>query len=385
MRKILLPALTLVILGTFPALADWDAGVAAFSAKNYEQAANEFRELVDQNPEGWRGHYMLGLCLQGLERKEEALQHLRKAYDLNPNELSIKIELGKAYFNVRRYGDVTKLLGPIDPGALPSAQQGVFYQIRGTARSKTNDTAGALKDYQQLVRLKPSDAQIQYAYATLALAADQMTTALDALKKAVTLDPKDVEKKRTYVQALVKQGRIGPKATKKSTYTEAAQLAGQLVAASPTYDHYMLKVSAELGAGLYKAAIETGKAALAKKNDDWLAHYYLGQAYTSDQQYEAAEQPLLTAKSKARQPDDVKRVWRQLGFNYEKQKKYSQSIEAYQFAGDQAAVTRVTENEKTERFNKQVEQENELIKQMEEEAKKLEEELKALEGGGGGL
>ena len=84
-------------------------------------------------------------------------------------------------------------------------------------------------------------------------------------------------------------------------------------------------------------------------------------------------------------PDDLKLIWTQLGFAYEKQKKYAQSIEAYQFAGNQGGVARVQENERTTRFNKQVEEENKVIKEMEAEAAKLERELKELESGGGGL
>lgn len=384
MRKTLPLVVSFVILSATSALAGWDEGVAAFTSKNYQQAATEFQELVKQNPEGWRGYYMLGLSLEQLKRKEEALQNLRKAYDLNPNDLSIKIALGRAYFNVRRYGDVTSLLGTVDASALPSAQQVAFYQIRGTARSKTNDSSGALKDFEQLVRLKPGDAKIQYSYATMALNADKTDTALAAMKKAVTLAPKDADMKRTYVQALVRKGRVSrDKASKKSAYSEAARLAKELVAAAASYDNYMLQLSAELGAGLYDAAIATGKAALAKKDTDWLAHYYLGQAYSSAKQYQNAEAPLEMAKKRATKPDDLKQVWRQLGYTYEKQRKYSASIEAYQFAGDSAGVARVTENEKTDSFNKRVEEENKLIKEMEEEAKKLEEELKELEGGGG--
>jgi len=384
MRKTLPLVVSLLLLSAASALAGWDEGVAAFTSKNYQQAVAEFQELVKQTPDGWRGYYMLGLSLEQLNRKEEALHNLRKAYDLNPNDLSVKIALGRAYYHLRRFGDVTSLLGTVDVSALPSAQQVAFYQIRGTARSKTNDEASALKDFEQLVRLKPDDAQVQYSYATMALNTDRLDTALGALKRAVQLDPKDPDKKRTYAQTLVRKGRLSrDKTTKKNAYAEGARLAKELVASDPSYDNYMLQLSAELGAGLYEQAIVTGKAALAKNNKDWLAHYYLGQAYSSAKLYQDAERPLLTAKEKATKPDDLKQVWRQLGYTYEKQRKYSASIEAYQFAGDSAGVARVTENEKTDSFNKQVEEENKIIKEMEAEAKKLEEELKELEGGGG--
>ena len=80
-------------IGHTTALAGWDEGVAAFTSKNFQQAARQFQAIVKQNPDGWRGHYMLGLSLKNARRKEEALHHLRKAYDLNPNDLSVKVAL----------------------------------------------------------------------------------------------------------------------------------------------------------------------------------------------------------------------------------------------------------------------------------------------------
>lgn len=387
MRKIVLPLVlaSLMVWGAAPAPAGWDEGVAAFTSKNYDQAIAEFQELVKQNPEGWRGHYMLGLCLDRKQRREEALHHLRKAYDLNPNELSVKLELGKSYYKVRRYGDVSKLLGSVDPSSLPGTHQATFYQMRGEALLKTGNTAAALKDLEVLAKLKPNDADIQYSYGKSALAQGQMTSGLNALGRASQLAPKDTPKKRAYIDALLKKGRESrDKAAKKDAYGRAAILAKELVAMEPTYENLMVKLSAELGAGLYAQVVETGKAASVKNADDWLLHYYTGQAYFKLERYQEAEQPLAKAKSLAKTPQDLKTVWFQLANTYEKQKKYGQAIEAYQFAGDQEAVARVKKNEETDRFNKLVEEENKAIKAMEEEAKRLEEELKALESGGGG-
>jgi len=386
MRKSIVLTVSLIMLGTLPALAGWDEGVAAFSKRDFKTAESEFQELVNQTPDGWRGHYMLGLSLEQLKRKEEALHHLRKAYDLNPNDLSIKIALGRAYSNVRRYSDVTSLLNTVDSSSLPAKQQAAFYQIRGQAKFKSGDVPGATGDFKKLAELRPSDAQAQYTYATTALQSGQVDASIRGLSKAVKLAPDNIEMTKAYAQVQIRKGRESrDKTAKKTAYLKAAELASKLVSKDASYEHQMLKISAELGAGSYTKAIETGKTATASPSATWLAYYYLGQAYTSAGQFAQAEAPLNTAKSKASSPKDLKNVQRQLGFAYEKQKKYADSIAAYQNAGDQAGVARVSENEKTDRFNKQVEEENDQIKAMEAEAKKLEAELKALEQGGGGV
>lgn len=385
MRKSMAAFASLILIAAVPAFAGWDEGVAAFKKGDFNTAETEFQDLVKGSPDGWQGHYMLGLTLERLKRKEEALHHLRKAYDLNPNDLSIKIALGRAYSNVRRYSDVAKLLGDVDASSLPSKQQAAFYQIRGQAKFKSGDTVNATSDFKQLARLRPDDAQAQYTYGTTALQAGQVGESIRALSKAVQLAPNDAEMTRAYAQVQIRKGRESrDKTTKKTAYLKAAELAAKLVAKKPSYDNLMLKISAELGAGDYNKAVETGKTASNHGSADWLAYYYLGQAYTSAGKFAEAVAPLETAKAKASKNDDLKKVWRQLGFAYEKQKKYAQSIEAYQNGEDSAGVARVTENEKTDQFNKNVEAENAQIKEMEEEAKRLEEELKALEQGGGG-
>ena len=386
MRKSTTTFLVLLLLsGALPALAGWEEGVAAFTSKNYQGAVTEFQELIKQNPDGWRGHYMLGLSLEQLKRKEEALHHLRKAYDLNPNDLSIKVALGRAYNNVRRYGDVTKLLGSVDASSLPAKQRAAFYQIRAGAKHKTGDASGAVQDYAQLAKLKPDDAKTQYLYGTSAFALGQIDTGIAAMRKASQLAPNDADMKRAYAQALIKKGReTRDRASKKQTYLLASKVAGELAAKDGSYDNLMLKLSAELGAGQYAQAIQTGNAASKQSSADWLAHFYLGQAYTSNGQFQDAVAPLEKAKGMTTKPDELKTIWKQLGFAYEKQKKYAQSIAAYQNAGDQGAVTRVTENQNTERENAAIEAENRLIEEMKKEAKALEDELKALEQGGGG-
>lgn len=368
---------------TLPAFAGWEEGVAAFKEKKYQQAAAEFQKLVDQNPEGYRSHYMLGMSLQRLGRKEEALNHLREAYNLNPNDLSIKLELGKAYYTVRRYAEVTKLLNTVDVSKLPSSHQPPFYQMRGEAKLKMNDFNGGFSDYRALSKLSPKDAKVQYKLGAVALKADRLDDAVRALDMAVQLDPNDPDKKKTYANALIKKGRLTrDKTAKKSSYLKAAELAKAVVARDGSFDNLMLQMSAELGAGAYDQAVLTGEKAMAKNPGDWLVPFYIGQAYTSSDQQAKAEEPLKKALELAKKPEDQKKVWKQLGFAYEKQKKYSDSISAYQNAGDGAAVARVEKNLETERYNEQVESENEQIRRMEEEAARLEAELKALEEGG---
>ena len=52
--------LALLLALAIPAEAGWEEGVAAFRAQNYAQAIEEFRVVVEDQPEWAGGHRMLG-------------------------------------------------------------------------------------------------------------------------------------------------------------------------------------------------------------------------------------------------------------------------------------------------------------------------------------
>ncbi len=187
-----------------PALGDWDDGVAAFQAKNFEAAARSFERLVEQNPDGWRGHYMLGLSLIRLQRKDEALHHLRKAYDLNPNDLSVKLELGRAYSLARRYSDCAKMLGAIDLNPLPERARRNGTQVRAVCRDKSGDTHGAYEDYSLVAAMDPDDVRVQYRAGVLAAGQGDTSTARRYLEQADRIVHDDPDLKIEVKKALAR-------------------------------------------------------------------------------------------------------------------------------------------------------------------------------------
>jgi tetratricopeptide (TPR) repeat protein len=370
-----------LLLAAAPAFAGWDEGVAAFKSKNYTQAAKEFQEIVQQKPEWPAGHFMLGQALGKLNRDDEALGHLRKAYDLNPNDLSYQMALGKSYLDNQRYADAASLLAKIDANALPSSQRTVYHQMLAAAYDKSGQGDRALNSLKKIADSQPNDGDAQYRYGLAAYNANQMTTAVTALEKAVRLDPSDNQKKETLVKILIRGAREANGNEKKARYQKAVTIAGQLASAAPTYENLLTLGEVQLGAQAYSSAAGSFRQALSKNSSDWLAHFYLGQALTSSQAYSEAVAALNQALTKTSSATDERKVWRQIGFANEKLKNYSASLDAYRKAGDSAAVTRVEENQQIAQDNQQIEAENRKIEEMEAERRRLEEELKSLPGG----
>lgn len=104
----------LTLIGTiglnFSAFAGWDEGVAAFMQNDFGTAVKEFKAFTEKNPNSDKGHYMLGLSLEKRNQPAKGLHHLRKAYDLNPNDLSINVALARSLCNNENFSAANKVL-----------------------------------------------------------------------------------------------------------------------------------------------------------------------------------------------------------------------------------------------------------------------------------
>lgn len=360
--------------------AGWEEGVAAYKAGNYPVAAQHFQEVVAGSPEFAGGHFMLGQALLKQDKSGEALTHLRKAYELEPSSLGHQMALGQAYLNNRRYGDAAQILRRIDAGSLPQAQQTAYYQMLGVALQKSGDDGGAVDALKRVAAANPQDATAQFAYGSAAFNAGQLNEGIAALEKAVRLDGNDVAKRKAYTQALVRQARLAKGNAKQVAYDRAVDSAEALVAKDGSYDNLLMLGELQLGAKDYAEAVKTLRQATSKSGRDWHPHFYLSQAYTQLDQWSNAATSAQAALERAQDETTRKRVWRQIGFAYEKQKSYEQAMEAYQKAGDNASYSRVAENKRIAEENVGIEAENAEIARMEAERKRLEEELRELEG-----
>ena len=378
---ILLATIPLILLAVTPSEAGWEEGVAAFKAQNYAQAVEEFRAVVEEQPDWPGGHRMLGQALLKLDRSQEALTHLRKAYDLGPDDLAVQMVLGQAYVQAGRYRDASELLGNVNAASLPKAQQAALHQMRAIAYDKTGQSGQALQEMGRAVSLNSNDAGLQYQYGTMLFNNGQTSDAVGALEKAASLDSGDAKKQKAYADALLRHAREQRGDAKAAAYRKAVSAASRLVSASSSYENLMLLGGAQLGAGSYNDAASTFGQAVSKNGSDWLPHYYIGQAQTNAAKYSAAEQALQKALSLTESTTDRNRIWSQLGFVYEKQKDWAKAKTAYGKANDQASLTRVQNNEETEKHNIEVEAEKAEIERLKAEEEALEEQLRKLEEG----
>lgn len=379
-RYTVLVLATALLLAAPAAHAGWEEGITAFQAGNYAQAAEEFKSVVEAQPDWPGGHRMLGQSLLKLGRSQEALTHLRKAYDLGPDDVSVQLVLGQAYVQTGRYRDAAELLGTINAASLPKAQQAALHQLLAVSLDKTGQTSRAVQEMGRAVALNSNSASLQYQYGSMLFNNGDTARAVAALEKAASLDSSDPKKQKAYADTLVRYAREQRGDAKEAAYRKAVSAASRLVASEATYDNLMLLGGAQLGARNFSDAVSTFERASQKNPNDWLPYFYVGQAQTVAGNYAQAERALQAAQNRTSSNDETVRIWKQLGLVYEKQKKFDLAITAYSRAGDSAAVTRVRENKEITEHNVTVEAEQAEIERLKREEEELERKLKELEG-----
>lgn len=373
-------ALAAGLLGTAAAWAGWEEGVAAFKAGNYQQAVREFEQTVAERPEWPTGHLMLGTALMRLNRNAQAIDSLRKAYDLNPGDAGAQLTLAQAYVAAERYGEAAQLLAKVNSAALSKDQQTAYGKLYTIALEKTGQSDRALTELGKSARANPNDAALQLRYGIAAFNAGDTASAVSALERAAALKPRDPAILGALTKALIKQAREN-RGGNDAIYAKAVASATTLQQVQPSYDNLMLLGEAQLGGNQYDAASATFQQAAGQRATDWLPLYYAGQALTAKGSYDQATAILGQARGKAAAGREQTLVLKQLGFVYEKQKKFAEAKQVYQAAGDSAGLARVQQNEEIAKHNVQADAEAAKAKELAEQARKLREEL-AKQGGG---
>ena len=381
-HRILRTGTALAVFLSVPAFAGWEEGVAAYKARNYTQAIQEFQTVVGAQPDYAGGHMMLGRSFLAASRAQEAVASLRRAYDLDPANVGTQIVLGQAFVKASRYSDAATLLSKINVGSLPASQQASVNQLKAIALQKSGNTSSAIAALADVVARKPNDATAQYQYGVMLFNNGQTDKAVSALEKSVAISA-DADKLRALADAALRLGREQrSNSAKKAAYSKSVSAATRLVSASGSFDNLMRLGQAQLGAKQYGDAVSTFQRAASANSRDWLPTYYIGQAQTATGNYGSAASSLQDALRKTSDSSNSAKIWSALGFVYEKQKNWAQARTAYEKAGDSAAIRRVNENEQTDKFNADVDAEARALAELAAEEQRLKEELEKLQNSG---
>ena len=342
------------------AFADWQAGVDAYKASDFERAVAEFRRVVDERPDQHAGHLMLGRSLLAAGRSDEAIEPFERALALRPDDASARLHLGHAFHENDRWRDCVTALNGLDIEALPPTFQERAYQVRGACHARLGGTRSAASDLGRIADLNPTAPKARFDHGRWLHSDGQIDAAIAAYERAISMDGSHPEWKRTLADALVHAARTTEGHwARTGYYAKAEEVARSLVRASPSHDHLLLLGEAQLGGERYKPAASTLRRAISRAPDDWRAHVALGQTFTHRGRHKRAEVSLRTALPLA-DGEDRNQVWNWLGFVLYRQGRYAEAAEAFHAAGNPEAAKQVRDVQR--RAKEQVEDFEALVK-----------------------
>jgi len=149
-----------------------------------DEAIEEFKEVLEIDPDDTETHYNLGNAYADKEMFDEAISAYKKAIELDPEFIDAYLSLGTAYLDKGLTDDAIALylqaskLNPDDP---------YLYYYLGEAYCDKKRYKNAIIKFEKAVSINPMDAEIQYRLAETYYETKQFDLALEHMKRAEEL------------------------------------------------------------------------------------------------------------------------------------------------------------------------------------------------------
>ena len=185
-----------------------DLGQARKLLLDDEGALAAYRRAVEQNPSAPVARYRLGAELVRQGKATEAIEHLREADRLNPEDQSTLNALQMALRQAGRTSDATIVKDQLT-GLLVSrdrANQDSLAAVKlnneAATHEKSGDLAGAVAKYKEASRLYPQHTGIRVNYAIALLKIGKWKDGLEQLHVALEQKPADSQIRKAWQDAL---------------------------------------------------------------------------------------------------------------------------------------------------------------------------------------
>jgi tetratricopeptide (TPR) repeat protein len=216
-------------------------GKQYFESRQYSQAENHFRRIIDNGGKYADVFNMLGVISHAESRFSEAMKFFVEALKINPNYTEATLNLAVLYNDLGKYDDARKLYARINAGSKAGTAH-----IEPVLRGKLSNLHADIGDIYKSIGL--------------------YMQSVDEYRKALELNPGYIDIRTKLGQALREKGRLGDSEKELKTVIRAnKKYAPALLELGMTY-YVMKKIP---------AAKKSWKAAVAVDAGNELARMYM--------------------------------------------------------------------------------------------------------------
>src|SRR5690349_2953380 len=173
--------------------ADTKHAYLLLEQKQFAEAAKEAKSLAElhpNDPEAWK---IAGFAELNLKQYADAVKDLEKATELQrtskQDDPNTEGALAQAYLLSERYQEALPLLVAATTRNTAQPDTLMIY-YRGVAEYKTGKTADAEKSFNSVVKLNPKDSLSLFYLAQIALAKNDVDSAIASLNRSTVNDPR---------------------------------------------------------------------------------------------------------------------------------------------------------------------------------------------------
>ena len=318
--------------------AGYEEALSAFKAGDYDRASALFRQFVEEQPQAFVGHVMLGHSLLSAGRPSEAVPPYQQALELKPDDVAARIHLGRALYETDRFDECASALNRVDLEALPTEAQRSMFRLRGACHAHAGNARNAAADLGRLADLKPDDAEARFLQGRWLESDGDFRAAIRAYEQATSIDGNGQEYRHALARALVMAGRTAEGVwAGRSFYSKAAEEAKELVRSHPTSENLILLGEAHLGSTAFRKAGAAFRRVISIDRTNWRGHLGFGAAHFYRRRHKSAEKALVSSLDLAAGNDRLV-VWMWLGHVYLNQGRYAEAAAAFEYADEPEAA-----------------------------------------------
>jgi len=182
--------------------SDLQKAAPLLESGKYAEARAIYEGIAQKHPEVWQVEPLIARTYAGENKPDEAIAHLQKALDHDPNNVEMKVLMASVLSQQKKTAEAQKYLDTID---MSQVKDPVVFLNQGINLINQNKAADALPIFEKVVAAFPKDPDGYYYRARCELALGKFPEAKADLEKFVAMpgaDASEVEQAKKILEQL---------------------------------------------------------------------------------------------------------------------------------------------------------------------------------------